>query len=351
MDTAPDGSPRSVVVKRPRQRDGDAPYDPDGYDRHTRVFFNEWAALQVLTEVCSDPLPAPRFYGGDRQISVIAMEDFGDGRRLDHALRGGDPRDAERMLCGLFETVGRMHAQTVGKEPRYRDIRAGLGPNTVEGTTHAEPDDFDKFRAVLDAIGIEPAEGFFDEFQAIRAWFAEPGSFLALVHGDPCPDNCHLVGETVRLLDFEHGAFRHALKDGVYPRIHFPTCWCVNRLPDDVWQRTEAAYRRELAKGLPDAMDDGIFYGGMVAASADWAWGTFALWFMPLIDEKDWEWGLSTVRQRVLTRFELLDGMIRANDIYPSIAETTRRTILALRERWQDVEEMPVYPAFRAAIQ
>ena len=89
-----------------------------------------------------------------------------------------------------------------------------------------------------------------DEIHLVATEFAKQGCFEALIHQDPCPDNCFLGEEGMRLLDFEHGRFGHALQDGVYPRIHFPTCWCVNRIPKSVWKRAEAAYW-DLSRAVP----------------------------------------------------------------------------------------------------
>src|SRR3982751_3284261 len=60
---APDGSPSSVVVKQPRLRDGER-FDPSSDGHAARAFFNEWASLQLLTELRPDP-PSPRLYCGN----------------------------------------------------------------------------------------------------------------------------------------------------------------------------------------------------------------------------------------------------------------------------------------------
>src|SRR5262249_16344902 len=68
------------------------------------------------------------------------------------------------------------------------------------------------------------------------------------------------------------------------------------------------------------------FERGLVDASIRWAWSTFALWHMPGALEKDREWGLVTVRQRVLFRFDLVLAMLARSGRYPAIAEATQRT-------------------------
>ena len=72
---------------------------------------------------------------------------------------------------------------------------------------------------------------------------ADPGPFLAYTHGDACPDNSVLAGDRLRLFDYEFGNFRHALLDGVYGWIRFPTCWCVRDIPASVVSEMETVYR------------------------------------------------------------------------------------------------------------
>jgi hypothetical protein len=72
-----------------------------------------------------------------------------------------------------------------------------------------------------------------------------------------------------------------------------------------------------------------------------------ALWHMPGVLGKDQAWGLATVRQRILFRFQLVLSMLERDRRYPDIAETTRRTRQALAARWKDVGEILLYPAFR----
>src|SRR5262249_12866758 len=129
---------RCVVVKEPRGGARDA-------------FLNEWASLQLLTELA--PGVAPRFLGGDRDLGFLIMEDLGSGPGLDDALLGDDPARAADMLVGLFETVGRMHALTLGQRARFEALR---GPVEREPSTLQ-----DEVTRALSRLDIEPAPGFF----------------------------------------------------------------------------------------------------------------------------------------------------------------------------------------------
>ena len=362
---APTGCPTSVVVKVPRRRGEDEkdgsrdraeerPFDPQADNPATITFFNEWASLQLLTEVCQETgaqPPAPRFHCGSRERGFIVMEDLGTGARLDQALLGGDAAEAARTLVGLFAAVGRTHAVTVGRRARFEAILVALGRSAGPPFAHELPELRRRRRAAyedaLARLEVEPAPGFVDQMVALREAQDRPADFDALVHGDPCPDNCHWSDGRVRLLDFEHGRFGDAFTDACYPRVPFPTCWCVGRLPPDAVEQAVDAYRRELVKGAPTAADPARFERGMLEASIRWVWGTLVHWHMPEVLEKDGEWGLATLRQRLLLRFHLLAERLEQSALYPAVTGTTRRTLASFRTRWPDVAEMPPYAAFR----
>jgi tRNA A-37 threonylcarbamoyl transferase component Bud32 len=334
VGVAPAGSPSSIIVKRPRKAD----------EELTR-FFNEWACLELLTECCPEP-PAPRVYAGDADHRFLAMEDLGASERLDHAFLGGDPTRATEMLVGLMQALGQMHAATFGQRARFDAIFS-------EHARRPPPPRIDRSeqrqKAIEDALkhlAVPAGPRFLDEMADLGRR-VESADTEALIHGDPCPDNCQYVAGRVRLLDFEHGRFGNVFSDGSYPRIVFPTCWCLGRLPNDVADRALDAYRRVLALRMPHAAAEPRFTEGMTDASIVWAWQMFAGWHMPDVLSKDHEWGLATVRQRILFRFALVLSMLERDGRYPAIAETTRRTREALAARWKDLGEILLYPAFR----
>ena len=104
--------------------------------------------------------------------------------------------------------------------------------------------------------------------KTVAAFSAASGPFLAYTHDDPIPMNALPVGDERKLFDFEFGDFRHALRDGIYGRACFPTWYHINRVPEDVVQEMERAYRTELAKGCPEAADDTLFFRSVVEACA-----------------------------------------------------------------------------------
>ena len=340
----PQDAPASVVVKRAAIR-GDESYDPGANEGPAWRLFNDWAGLQFLGQVAGDASPAPRFYAGDREAGLIVLEDLSGGEQLDHILLGTDPLAAENALLGLATTLGRMHALTIGKNAEYDRIRDALGPRNVEppGSKLAQT-----FGEVVDALSIKSQPELDAELAALQSTMRDPGPFLAYTHGDPCPDNCLYIGSEVKLLDFEFGQFRHALLDGVYGRIHFPTCWCVNRSPAHIPLKMEAAYRAELATGCPEAADDRLFYRGVVEACAFWAIGLFGWVSISALLEEDQQWGISTLRQRVLLRFGIAARTTQELGHMEAFGATAQEIAAKLRALWpQEADAMPLYPAFR----
>ncbi len=342
---APAEAPATVVVKHAVAGRNET-YDPKALRGPACRLFNEWAGLRFLSEIANDASPAPRFYGGNRQAGVIVIEDLGNGHRLDHLLLGDDAAMATTGLIEWAQALGRLHALTVGQRSIYDTLRNALGPREkATSITERHRRLLDCLKQACDVVGVKPHRGCQQDLPTVAAALAAPGAFDAYTHGDPCPDNTLYAGNALRLLDFESGNFRHALLDGVYGRIHFPTCWCVNRLPDAILRQMETAYRRELVTGCPEAEDDTRFYGAVVATCTDWTLETFA-WGLSRLLEQDASWGMATGRQRGIVRFEILAQTAEAFGHLEAVGATAGAIAAKLRTLWPDVEDMPDYPAF-----
>ncbi len=358
MVEAPSGAPPSVIAKcvRDYRQRFDAQDEDDA--RAARRLSNEWAGLQFLdgaVRASEQPLVSPRCFGGDHATGLVVFEDLGDGECLADLLQAEDPARAEACLLAYAATLGRMHAATAGRAPEYDALRTRLGfvaPPGGSGPTgwlHNEMSwlsgDVEEFRKGCAGIGLELPTAFDDDVQAVAAAMEHPGPFLAFTPSDSCPDNHRFIDGQVRLFDFEGSTFRHALLDAAYSRVPFPTCWCVNRLPEGLVPRFEAAYREELAKGCPEAADDEIFGRAMVAACAFWTIATIS-WNLPRTLQEDSRWGIATVRQRHLLRLETLAATTEQFGYLEALGAIARRMHARLRSLWS-VEEMPLYPAFR----
>lgn len=345
----PPDAPASVIVKRAVVGD-DENYDPSAAAFLTPAWrlFNDWAGLQFLSDVAGfDPI-APRLYGGDRDAGLIVLEDLGTGETLDLLLLGKDRTAAERRLVELATLLGRMHALTLGRQPEFDQLRDTLGPRD-KATEHYTYDWLATalWSAAAD-LSITPAPGIEEDLAALITMIREPGPFLAYTHGDPCPGNDLHRDSRLWLLDFEFGDYRHALTDGVYGHIFFPTCWCSNRVPASVVTQMEMAYRAILMQACPAARDDGLFAEAVVVSCAYWALTMYAWNPVAALVAQDEEWGIATVRQRVLERSEQLAQVAEQYGHLEALGATLKAIATKLRSRLPtDVDRLPFYPAFR----
>lgn len=98
------------------------------------------------------------------------------------------------------------------------------------------------------------------ELHGVIEDLSEPGGFLALSNGDPCPYNCLVPGASeARLFDFELAGYRHALLDVTYLHLGFCCCYHPGRIPIALLGEAEAAYRIEAACGIPAVLDENFY--------------------------------------------------------------------------------------------
>ena len=343
---SPSCVPQSVIVKKVLTADG-TEFQPNSPDEMVPRFFNDWAGLEFLSEISDGDSPAAQFYGGDWEKGLMVIEDLGDGRNFHGSLRGESATAATGELIKLARALGKTHALTIRKKAVYDSIRDRLGPRDKPPSMTGEWRQLaGKLDEVCERIGVKPHRGTKAEMKAIATFIAAPGPFLAYTHGDPIPMNALPVGDERKLFDFEFGEFRHALRDGIYGRVCFPTWYHINRVPDNVVQEMETAYRAELAKGCPEAADDTLFFRSVVEACAYWAIHS-RLNFIEKVREKDHKWGISTQRQILLLCFDIFGRVSEEFGHLEALGATVRDIAAKLREHWAGLEEMPYYPAFR----
>ena len=372
------GAPGTVVVKQPRSG-----YDPERGGWPTVGLLNEWAGLQFLGSLDVAPPLAPRFYGGDLAAGVIVLEDLtpaeggppagvrdpeldpeiarfktvlGGAENVFFALMRRDRPRAERLLLRSAAGLGRLHAATAGREAEYHRERAALGPegpSPAAALTGALP----RLREDLGRLGISRGPDFDGEAAAVAAAAAAPGPFRTYTHGDPCPGNDLVVGdavgEVVRPIDFELGGFGHALRDGVYPLVFFPTCGSTGALPDAIASASLAAYRRELTRGVPGAGDDRRFDRAVVEMCSYWTLqtlcGGYGQHALGRALDGDRGWGRATMRARIVTRVHRFLAVVqerRGAGEMAAMAATMERLAERLAEVWPDAGEIRPYPAF-----
>ena len=95
------------------------------------------------------------------------------------------------------------------------------------------------------------------ELELLSSRLIDPGPWLTLIHGDPCPDNSLLVGGRIRLIDYE---FRSTVACRCLMEfigeIGFPTCWCAGRTRTMLPPVSMRPIRMELGSSIPLALDD-----------------------------------------------------------------------------------------------
>jgi ankyrin repeat protein len=341
----PPAAPPWVIVKQAQQ----SGYDPNDPNCWQAVgLFREWAALEFLAgRERAHQIGCPAFYGGDRQAGFFVMQDLTAGEDLDHVLTAGNAARAEHVLILLARTLGGMHAASMGCAEAYQQIRDRLGPGDHqrrrEMAEHVR-DFVPQLTGHCRQLGFDVADGLARDIETVAEAMENPGPFLSLTHADPCPDNCLLLDDQLFLIDFEFASFRHALLDGVYGRMRFPTCWCVRDLPEQVIEAMESAYRIELARGCAAAEDDPLYFAARAHASGYWVIENLEHMLAPAL-EYEQPMGTATNRQRLLTRLSAFIRDVTRTDHLPAMRETMTQLLASLRSRWRD--NMPLYDAFR----
>ena len=335
----------------------------------------EWSGLRFLQSIEGARWFGPTPLAADPALGLVLIEDLGEGDALADLLQRsgvGVAEDATAALFAYAESLGFMHAATHGRRGAYEATRSACGATAPRGWDDASKlhtEILSSLRASAAEIGLPFPAGAENEIVEVAQVLASPGPFDALSVSDTCPDNHRYFphpagsrrsssggdggsstsGGHLRFFDFEFSSFRHALIDAAYVWMPFPTCWCVNRLPDGLPERLEAAYRRALVSGCPEAAEDTPFTRGLAAACVYWLADSFASDVMGLhrtLDE-DRQWGISTTRQRHPLRADNTAAVCERYGWFPTIAELARRFAAHLRERWGEAADMPLYPAFR----
>ena len=243
----PDVGP-SVIVKT--RRDGVVGW---GDAEH---FAGEQAALTLLG---SSGL-GPRLIAADDDKGVMLLGDLGELPTVESILLGRDRDRAIDALCGLATTVGRLHAETVGRDEEHSALRDSLGGRLARPDRLGlwpGPDEWDAVEHATRDLGFPDAGAARDDANWLVERLAEPAPFLALSHPDPQPQNALVASDHVALVDFEGCAFRHTGTDAAFFQFPFPNYsahW--HTIPEDVKVLADGHYRRELAAAVAAASDD-----------------------------------------------------------------------------------------------
>jgi hypothetical protein len=309
--------------------------------RDRATIHNEHAALQLLRDIGSDA--SASLLGADPRTGVLILEDLGDAPSLATVLLADDKVTASQAARNSAGALGALHVQTIGRDDAYYEFRERLSPCDrradrfmlrgldIRSCIRELP----KLLAEHDLPVPTP---YGHEVESIVDELAEPGDFLALSGGDPCPDNERITGDGVRFFDFEAATFRHALVDAAHYVIPFPNCWCWRLLPDDLSQAMLAAHRAQLTTTCTQASDDSRYDEALARTSAAWILWTLVRRLPRAADDQ----GAQTRIVVALANFSRLAGRSRQ---LPGLKDYCETLLTALQARWPDTTAEE-YPAF-----
>ena len=346
MSDGPADVPESVIVKH-----ADLTRSCSEADRLTPpewLVLNDWAGLRFTGRMFErDPI-APRFYAGNREACLFVAQDLGRLERLDDYLMGDDRDAAEGALIGYSKAMGRLHAHSRGREDEYRALREPLGPTpeTIrEYLTYGWLTE--QLGDVLEPLGWTAGAQASRDLRRLIEALRDPGPFRVYMQGDACPDNCLFLDSAPLLIDFEGGGYGHALLDGTYGLLPFPTCWCVARLPADVSRRMASVYRSELVKGCAVAGDDRRYFRAVVECCLFWALFFFSHFSLSKLLDEDRQIVVASARQRCVRKLELAGELSERHGHLEALGNLLGRAAGRLRELWPSGDcELPEYPAF-----
>ena len=343
--------PETLIVKQVNP-ESYSPSTPASWN--TSRFFREWAGAQFLSMVVPEEGHGPAFYGGDVERGFILLEDLGEPVSLVEPLLKGEAASATQALCAFARRLGRMHASAFGKEEFYRDVQRRISPLWAEAdvplpenASEETAKQIAEFSASCLLLNVEAGARARQEHEEALLRLAEPGPFQTFLHGDPCPDNVFYHAPDLRLIDFEFSGFGHALRDGLYGRLPFPTCWCANTVPALVVQQMERLYRAELSAACPQALNEAYFeQEACVVAAASTL--NSVRWDMEGALKQEEPWGIAGTRERILSRITMFLDTAQSARQMPASCELYAILLNQLHSVWPDATPLPVYPAFRA---
>ena len=332
------GFPSSFIIKKVETE-----YSPNRTDWDTRRFFNDWTGSQFLNTIPSKFQHSPLFYGGDRNLGFIVIEDVQHQNSLVEPLLGNDRNYAEWALLQYATCLGQLHSDTLGKVAEFEELYKTLSPEMKFTRSNLNIQQHE-FR--FEKLGIKLKSNWWLDLETINTMLSNPSEFLAYVHTDACPDNVLIADNKLRLIDFETGRFDHAFIDAACGRMMFPSCWCSKRLPLDLIRQMEHTYRLILIQHCPITEDDEVFEPALVNACGFWLLYTLSR-HLDYALEQDRDFGISTIRQRILARLRTFIATSREFNRLPSLRDTSSRLLDLLYQRWSDVPDLPLYPAFQ----
>ncbi|WP_195909000.1 phosphotransferase [Microlunatus sp. Gsoil 973] len=332
-------------------------HDAETSDEVRLRFFREAAAATLLTELAPGE-HTPRCWGVDPRNGLMIFDDLGTAATLVQPLLEGSPGAARSAMISFVQRLASIHAATARRSADWDRTVTALGAPAALLTERvlaryghavdAGLGGLDRLLADLDLPPVQDRLELLVELESVKQTLTRPGPFTVLVHNDPCPDNVVITSSGARLLDFEFGRPGHALIDGLYPQLPFPSCWCCNAVPDDFGAELAQLYRNGLEDGIPEAADDDLYAEATAHVTAYWLLMSFE-WIAEDVLTQSRTWGIASTRSRVLSRLDSFIRVADATDRLPRLAGLARQLRAVSADRWTGVDPLPVYPGFGVA--
>ena len=259
--------PEVLLVKMARQTKRE-PYDreQDCIGSSAWKFFNEWAALQFLGKISVDKMITPKFIAGDAIQGLIAFEYVSKARPLRDILHKSNAAERAHALLAHAQAMGRMHGSTYGRKKEWLSLRTSLSPHY-----QADTDSFDgilrTFRRFATLVGQPESIALESELSELQEILSNAEPFSAFRHVDIAPQNYLLVDDGVKLVDFEYSSYGCFLLDAPLGPFPFLVRWECDEI---LAQEIESVYRKELSSSFRGALDDAVYYKGVLIAWIYW---------------------------------------------------------------------------------
>ncbi|GAA4472666.1 kae1-associated kinase [Rhodococcus olei] len=245
------------------------------------AFLREAVSYQFATALATDSRPGPSLIAYDLPERLLILTDLGDATPIARLLQRPDEAAVTNSLMALAQSMGRMHAATVGREEDFTALlrRSGVGhlgnvvADQVATTIPDVPDLLER------DLGVATRPEVAQIAQRATTLFSG-GRHRAFSPSDLCPDNIIVNDDGVRFLDYEWGGFRDATLDLAYALISFPGCLCSFELSTQRAQAMIEAWRAEVVGMWPQLADDRTLYSRLLDAQLVWVWLS-TLWFLP----------------------------------------------------------------------
>lgn len=290
----------------------------------------------ALARAMADSGVAPRVLAADDAAGFCIIEDLGATTLLD-VLAASDAAAASRGLLGLARAAGALHGWSLTAEPP-------LQPPPVPELPLAA------FVNICGALGVDAGRVRGEVMEAERCVCSEYPQVV--VHGDSCPDN-YVPGafteDMGKLVDFDVAQRGNAILEAACWHMPFPTGWRVARVPPELLPQMDAGYRAELSVGLPQPLDTATFHKLLAAGCVYWLVSCLTgKRFVEAEDERLAGPAFASVRERGLLWLDNAAATIAETGHFEGTGDVARELAARLRQRWEPVNDAPLYPAFRS---